>query len=718
MAKFTVEISQLKAQLAAAEKDKALKNGARAYSVHCAEKKKKLDYAYSRGELKTWDDLGIDDIPQVIRAQPFDRMAMLNFIIPWCAAAEQRYLYNETQRKTEVQQVSTRFVKAETNLGITKVGRFTLRPRQKKCLDLGIERLRSKVTSALMVPLEGGEGKSVIAGGYLKYWIDNNYFDHPSPKIIPMHNAVFTTAAAVKLDMEERMRSCDLPYRGVTITSHTEWHTKAWDPLFKTIQVEAHGTKVNREVYIMPAPSIVVIDESDAYKKPASLKSQRMLAIVEAGLKVGSVFIFMSATPGSKINDMWLFAIATGRKWQGESLTMETFPSMARAIAARAGTTPDQDSPRAMEEFRKEFNDCYIVPPRDPRKVKAYNKVKLLEFKTQKDRDYYQRTIERYQEELERCGQVGAQVNPLTAFLKLRQSEEWLKTTYFVDEMLSAHSQGFAPVCGVSFTASCNEIVRQLVARGVARDNISVIQGGDEIITKDKLIKMVGQDLFDNIGNYIMRFYEPDVYGPLTPKERSAVKKYIKWTKERVRNEESEADQSLRIDQLKALRLYKQSKLERHTEKERFQQGKTQFMVFTLSSGGRGIDMDHQFEHVRPRRGFFTICYWAEEFMQALYRLMRVATISDVEQNMCFFAGTKVANHVAPILDRKIKSVRAGVSADNFADEAINLLAQPAKPDIKQTDLRDGADTDTEEGEGFDADSAIDQLNLELVEEE
>ena len=705
--------AQIRANLAAAEKDKALKNGARAYSVHCAEKKRQITERYNRGQIKTWDDLGIEDIPSVVKAQTLDRLALERFVMPWAAAAEARYLYNETNRKVEVAAVSTRFVAAEVSSGVTKVGRFTLRPRQKKCIDLTIERLRSGTTSAVVIPLEGGEGKSVIGWGLINYWRANNYFGHATPKLFLMNVGMFCTAAAVKIDMEDRGRDCGLTLgTELTVLSHTEWQTKAMDPFFRQVKEVSHGTEVTREVFIMPPPAIIGIDEFDAYKKPSSLKSARMLAVIEAGLKAGSVFIFMSATPGSCVNDMWLFAIATGRKWNGEQITRETFPAMARAIASRVGARPEDHDERAMLEFRKEFNDCYIVPPKDPRKVKAFNKVKLLKFKNAEDRAYYDRTIARYQDELERCGQLGATVNPLTAFLKLRQSEEWLKTEYFVDEMLESHKQGFAPVCGVSFTASCNRIVQLLVQRGIPRNKISVIQGGDELITREKLIKMVGQDLFDNIGKYIMRYYDPEQYGPLTATERSAVKKYIKWTKERTRNEEDEGEQNIRIEHLKTLRLTKQSKMERHEEKERFQRGTTEFMVFTLSSGGRGIDMDHQYEHVRPREGFFTICYWAEEFMQALYRLMRVATISNVTQNMCFFAGTKVADHVAPILDRKIRSVRAGVLGNNnFADEAINLLAKPDPvKHVEATDLRDGADTENDEGEGFDADATIENI--------
>jgi len=708
--------SAIAAQLKAAERDRALAAGARAYSVHCADLVKRWDFAFRRGELKSWDDLKIDDIPLPIRGLPFNYQNYRQFVLPWQSSAEHRYKLREINRKTEVAKVSTRFVAAENTTNITQVGKFILRPRQKKCIDLMIERFSANITNAVVCPLEGGEGKSVIGHGMIKYWQDNHYFGH-TVKALPFNKALFVTAPPVVIDMKSRGQACGVHGIGteVAVLGHSEWHTKAWDPFFRTVEVEVHGTKVTREVYMMPPPAIIIIDEFDAYKKRESRKSQRMLAVIEAGLKHKSRFIFMSATPWVTVNNTWLFCIATGRKWNDEQITLDTFPSMARAIAARAGCGPDDNSEKAMAEFRKEFNDCFIVPPRDPRKVKARNSVRLLEFRNDEDRAFYQRTMDRYQEELDRIGKGDTQINKLTAFLKLRQSEEWLKTSYFVDEMLASHAKGKAPVCGVSFTASCNEIVRQLVSRGVPRNKISVIQGGDEIITKDKLIKMVGEEFFKNAPRYILKYQDPDQFGALTPIEKTATRKYLKWVKERFRNEESESEQATRIEELRRLRLYKQSRIERHEEKERFQNGQTEFMVFTLSSGGRGIDMDHQFPHVRPREGFFTICYWAEEFLQALYRLMRTATLSDVDQHMCFFKGTQVADHVAPRLDRKIKSVRAGVMGnDDFAYEAIDLLAK-AKPvkSVTAADLRDGSDTD-DDTEGFDADAAIEDSQAEF----
>ena len=695
--------------------NRELDRAAASYKAACHDKAKALAAGLLLKKFKTWDDLGIPDIPFTTKAQPLTFGALQSFLAIWCATAADRFKLQEQSRRVEVAQVSTRFETASTSTGIRQVGRFKLRPRQYKALDAIIEAFQSKRTQAVVCPLEGGEGKSVIAWGYLKYYQDNNFFGNPSAKLPLPNKQIFATAAPVVIDMRSRGRACSVTdtTKYTTVLAHTSWNTKALKPYFREIEVEVYGVKVKKLKYIMPGPFNVVIDEFDAYKKRDSAKSKFMLAVVEACIASGGNVVFFSATPWAKIDDTWLFCIATGKKWQGEQITMHNFPNMAQAIASRAGASRADNSPKAMEEFRKEFNDCFVVPPRDPKKVRAYNKIKLVEFKNAEHRAYYDRTIARYQEELERCGQEGAEVNKMTVFLKLRQSEEWLKTSYFVDLMMESHGKGFAPVCGVSFQASVNEIVRGLVERGVPRSKISVIQGGDEIVTREKLAKIIGPALFDKIGSLLSRFYKDPETLPedqrLTPKERTAVRKYMKWIKERARNEESAAEQGMRQEQLIKLKLGKQSLDDRHAEKERFQNGDTEFMVFTLSAGGRGIDMDQQFEGVRPREGFFTICYWMEEFLQALYRLMRVATLSDVHQHMVFFANTIVADHVAPRLDKKIKSCRAGiVGKDDLADETIDLLMKPSQTvtHIQQGDLRDGSDTVDDSGEG-DADADL-----------
>jgi hypothetical protein len=683
----------------------ALDKAAKAYHNSCLSKAADLEAGYKVGRVKGWADLGIDSIPLTTRAQQFTYQAMKVFLAGWTVSSTTRFKLAEQARKTEVASVSTKFVKAEESSNIRQVGRFKLRPRQRKAIDLCIERLRSGTTNAVVVPLEGGEGKSVIGWALIKHWQENGYFGHAMAKI-PYKQALFLTKASVTIDMKVRGRACGVANidKGVEVMSHTQWATKAMENLFEEEEVVIYNQKITRFIYRMPPPAIIIIDECQEYKKPGSAKSRYLEAVIRKGVEYGSVFVFMSATPWVTVANTWLFAIATGRKWQDEQLSTANFPSLARAIAARAGAAPDENDPKAIGEFRKEFADNYVLPPRDPRTVKAYNDVLLVDFQSEAQRSYYNKTMDRYYDELERIGKGDSEVNKMTVFGKMRHSEEQIKCSVFADLMVKSHAKGHAPVCGVSFQSSVKELVRQLVfVHGVPRSKISVIWGGDQIVTKDIIAKVIGPEIFERIGDLVMRFGRDK--SSLSDKEKTAVRKYLKWAKDQAQHDETESSQTLRHAELVQLKLNQQSLPERHVEKERFQNGDTEYCIFTLSAGGVGIDLDHQVEGVRPREAFFTICYWVEEFMQALYRCMRIATLSDVRQHIVFFANTIVANHVAPRLDAKIRSVRAGITAeDDFVDETIDLLVSSrakAVPTITQSDLRDGSDTvdDTDHGD-------------------
>jgi len=702
-----------KAKLAEVKSNAALDSAARAYKVQCQNHVARTESLFRLGQIKSWDDLKIEFIPPFTRAQPLSFMSMKAFLSQWVLSAEARFKATEEQRRLELASVSTKFVSAEET-GIRTVGRFKLRPRQRKAIDAIIETLRAGKTRAVICPLEGGEGKSVIGWAVLKYWQENQYFGHVAAKI-PFQQAFFATKASVVIDMKLRGKACGVANisRGVEVISHQEWGSKRMKAFFGEEEVTSYNQTVKRYVYRMPPPAVIIIDECQDYKKPGSQKSKYLEAIVRAGVAAGSVFIFMSATPWVTVNDTWLFCIATGREFNGEPLTRESFPAFARAIAARAGAKPSDNDPAAIQEFRREFHDCFVIPPRDPRKVKAYNSVLLAEFESPEKRQYYEQTMDRYRAELERCGKGDSEVNKMTVFGKMRHAEEQCKCSTFAKLMKESHNKGFAPICGVSFTSSVKEIVRCLVfEHGVPRNKISIIWGGNEIVTKERVAKIIGPQIFDQIGSYVLRYYRDR--DSMTADEKNAVRKYLRWVKDQAQMDETESQQALRHSELVTLRLDKQTLDQRHAEKEAFQNGDTEYCIFTLSSGGVGIDFDHQIEGVRPREGFFTICYWVEEFMQALYRAMRVATLTDVHQHIVFFKDTIVANHVAPRLDVKIKSVRAGVTIDDtFVDDTIELLAHagPVKA-VAQSDLRDGKDTVDDAEIGGSVDDELEQLAL------
>ncbi len=705
----------LKAVLDSNTPSAALNAAAKAYQTRCADQARRLELDYTFKRVKSWSDLRVADKPMDVlpnfSCQPFNFVNLKSWLAIWVQTAAARFLKEEADRRAASENITTKFVAAEQIVS-RKLGRFFLKPRQYKAIDMCIDILHTrKVSQAVVVPLEGGEGKSVIGWGLVDYWQNNGWFGHPCAHLI--NKAFFLTKSSVTINMTRRARACGVANvnQTVMVLSHTQLASNAWSCYFREVEVESYGVNTKVYEYVLPPPAIIIIDECQDYKKPTSLKSKYLAALVRKGVECGSVFIFMSATPWVTINDTWLFCIATGREFHGEKITMETFPAMARAIAAQAGVAPDEHDEKAMQAFRREFNDCYVIPPRDPRKFKAMNDVMLVDFESQAQRDFYNSTMARYDDERRRMGKDG-EVNKMTIFGKKRHAEERIKCPTFAKLGAASEKAGFAPVIGVCTQDAVKEITRLLVYEyGYKRSDISVIWGGEKIISRADITREVGDEFMRNIGSYVVRYLQTPE--SLTADEITATRKYLQWVKEQARFDEDETQQAGRHKELLTLKLDRQSLDQRQDEIDRFQNGDTKFCIFTLSAGGVGVDLDQQFEHVRPREGFFTICYWAEEFMQALYRTMRIATLSNVRQHIVFFRGTIVASHVAPKLDKKIKSVRAATQgSDEFVDEIVDLLAgdQPELAmELDESKLTAGELTE-ETPEGFDPDELVEEL--------
>jgi len=118
------------------------------------------------------------------------------------------------------------------------------------------------------------------------------------------------------------------------------------------------------------------------------------------------------------------------------------------------------------------------------------------------------------------------------------------------------------------------------------------------------------------------------------------------------------------------MKLHNQNQKERHENVQDFLNGATEFCIYTLSSGGTGISLDHRYQYTRPRSVMSTICFWAEEFAQALGRCVRITTITNTLQEIYIPENTMLSDHMAPKLAKKLRSIDAiGSSNIDLASE-------------------------------------------------
>lgn len=678
---------------------------------------------------QTWADMTRDtslSAPPQYTSLPFNAQNLDAFLADYIALAAPSLAIAQSKDSGVI---STEAAKALATNHTVNVEAFTLRPQQRKSVDLIIAALwEQKLGNAVLNPLRTGAGKSIIAGTIAKYLQDNNWLDVPF--FLPQAKFVFLTKKAVVEKIIRTFKRMGVRNVGrnlfgndVCVTHYGALRSKANAGLFETFESILQNNPVTLIRYKGQAPLCIVLDECQEVKKWESQRTQYVWAFYHNRAGRNIKWLLTSATPGITLNDMMAFSVFSGVKYtDNEIISRENFASWVTRFRA----DPRKANAAAMERFRDYMGALIVSPPNDPSKVKATNKCTLLKFKTYSESERYHTAEAEYIAAIERVGRgISDRGLAMVQFMIYRAKCELMSVPYIVELALERYRAGFAPVVAFCFQESVRDYVLGLIEAGIPRSKISLIWGGDKAITESEIFKSdeAGQvvlmkcdlddpvqqivegridnlaALVDNptIARLIKRpppempdgwdkkiavdwVYEELLSLPIIQSRypnitlKKLLTRYRKWTKytyERVKRDESEIAARERREKLTGLKLTALSDDERQREIDRFLDGTTEFCCYTLSAGGTGVDLDHQQPQAKPRHVFSTICYYAEEFMQALGRCMRVATLTDVTQEIIFFEGTIAAQHVAPRLMKKVASIAKIASS---TDDLVSVL--------------------------------------------
>jgi len=330
-------------------------------------------------------------------------------------------------------------------------------------------------------------------------------------------------------------------------------------------------------------------------------------------------------------------------------LTRQNWSQFANAMA----DNPDKPSNRAAQRLRNFLSPYIFSMPPLRLKHKAINRPMLIDFLDDRQRELYAQSYERYLERRIKAGKDPSTgtMEKLVALLMFRKSAEFLRVKQLAKLAHESWASGkYCPVVGVCFQDTLKSIVLELVdTYGVPRSEISLIWGGKKEIKQSDIATP------DEIRDIINREVRGD---EITAQERRKVQYYIMYMEDRTMHDEDAVAQRARYGRQSELGLWKQTPIERQLNIDQFLDGRKNICVFTLAAGSVGLDLDHQSEKSRPRRGFFTPCYNGEEFYQALGRTLRVGTLSDVDQFIVFFRGTIEERHVVPVLSSKLGALQ------------------------------------------------------------
>jgi hypothetical protein len=648
---------------------------------------KKLTDLYRR-EPYDWNflqrELSLTTIPTI----KLDYATLLGFLQGWVNAAPSRQ-QKEALRIAE--ELALREKRTYTAIDIKLPNGLDFKPQQKKAIGALLDVLYNNDLKGALVPLGTGKGKSWIAAG-LALWLQKhdpqkfcNFLGLFPPILI-------ITKKSVVLDFRETLKKLGLESVGlaVDVWSYNEVFSAKNRNFFKeeTIEIFGQATKVIR--FNLPeqaAPKLIILDECQEIKKEKSKRTKYL----DAFLQFPSIkWVFTSATPAVTVWDTMFMTLAMGVSYGARPLSRETFPEFARTLTL--GADPRSANAAALERWGAAIGERFIKPPGDPQKVKALNKVKLFEITDPVNQNMLKNAMKNYLEALERTGRsIDPQGQVMVAFMVMARAAELATVDTWVADAIHAHQNGYAPVIAIRFVETLKELVMKLCesdyfkSKGITKDKISLIWGGNREIKLEELLpESKAAEIAAKMGMWILdnpdeaRKPKAEDIG-ITKEEFRSFHKGIKYTSERIFREMTKDAFAQRNEKLREMKLHNQNQKERHENVQAFLNGETEFCIYTLSSGGTGISLDHRYVHTRPRYVMSTMTYWAEEFAQALGRCVRITTLTDTQQSIYVPEGTILSDHMAPKLAQKLKSVDAiGSSNVDLAGELEKALRNKA----------------------------------------
>jgi len=649
---------------------------------------KKLTDLYRREPFE-WEflqrELNLATIPSI----KLDYATLLGFLQGWVNQAPLRQ-QREAIRLAE--EAALREKRTYSTIDIKLPGGLDFKPQQKKAIAALLDVLYKDNLSGALVPLGTGKGKSWIAAG-LALWLQKH-----DPKKFYNFLGLFPpiliiTKKSVVLDFRDTLKKLGLESVGlaVDVWSYNEVFSTKNKNFFKeeTTEIFGQSTKVIR--FNLPeqaAPRLIILDECQEIKKEKSKRTKYL----EAFLQFPSIkWVFTSATPAVTVWDTMFMTLAMGVTYGARHVSRETFPEFARTLTL--GADPRQANAAALERWGAAIGDRFVKPPGDPQKVKALNKVKLFEITDEANKNMLKNAMKNYLEALERTGRsIDPQGQVMVAFMVMARAAELATVDTWVADAIHAHQNGYAPVIAIRFTETLKELVMKLCdseyfkSKGLTKDKISLIWGGNKEIKPEELLPETrAAEIAAKMGMWILdnpteaRKPKADDIG-ISKEEFRAFHKGIKYTSERIFREMTKDAFAARNEKLREMKLHNQNQKERHENVQDFLNGATEFCIYTLSSGGTGISLDHRFQYTRPRKVLSTLTYWAEEVAQALGRCVRITTLTDTLQEIYVPEGTLLSDHMAPKLARKLKSIDAiGSSNVDFAAELEDAIRKKQK---------------------------------------
>lgn len=645
---------------------------------------KTIEAERAAGRCQTWREIEAivkSPIPDRFKPHPTSTsmISYLNWRTWYREGVEQRFL--ESLHQQQAPPVAK--PAAAASIDIEAKG-WSLKPMQQKGVDQITDVFLHEQLRATVLPWGTGTGKTFGAGGAIHALKKVGIITPPRFPLFPP--VLWVTKNRLIRPTERKLAIMGLTRKDVLVIAYSTLRTKKWKQYFDEVTEVRQGQPTVIYKWSALPFKLIVADEMQEIKNPDASCTQMFEGLLRAeGADAETRLIGMSATPFVTLADTRVFTIAARVEYMGEIVNNDNFKSFAKSFLRGEGYGIDDPNDAALARYREYMGRAVVSPPRDPVKTKAFNRVTLIDFPDEARRQMYKKAVDTWVEAVQRSGgntETSMRGEILRAFGIYIGAEELCKTDWFAQRAHQHVQDGYAAVVCVRRQDSLITIVGKLAQLGYKRDQISIIWGGKKIIkesdcfTTEEFTKITLRAKEEADKKLDRGLPVGDRLFFLSKKDKAKYKKTATYNKERFFKGETKAEARTRIEWLDNMMLNQQSLEEQDDEVERFLDGKTLICVYTMSAGGVGIDLDHQRPHARPRRGIFTIGYWAEEIVQSAGRYWRPASsLTDAHGEFVFIKNTLAADNIAPSLARKVASINAmcasGLDFEDMLERAV-----------------------------------------------
>lgn len=529
-----------------------------------------------------------------------------------------------------------------------------------------------------------GSGKTEIINAVVDYFIAQKRYINPAlPFQLPYTVVIFTVTNAVEQSKKKArlaglgwaMEAGLLQILPYSVLYSSEGEDRLWRKV-TTIDPITDQEIVTFEWIESSIASLYVFDECHKLKKEDTRTAKMIRLLDEAcrrsPLGANTKFLFFSATLAEKINDTKMFVCMSDITYNGNKITYDNFNISFGSLISNG--EPDVPNKAAMERFRKFFKHRLYEIPKIRWPFSSTISLKFFKFLTAEDKLQYDNAVSEYLEQIAKLGKNTPNERALRAIklLKLRKKVEPIRSKQIAKLMVDDVARGETAIMGADFVGSIIKTAFHLIDDyGVKREEIAIIWGGCEnvkpsrIYTKEEMLQLATDAYLSGEG--------------IPAATMRMLKLNIAWDEDRMLfGDSDEAAQHARYERLKSYGLIgAQSRTQRQAEVDRFMDGRAKYCLFTASSGGTGLSLEHADSSTGPRNLYAPPIYSGMTFVQLMGRPHRRNSISNTKMFICLMAGTVEQNHVAPNLSTKLQALGAGSSVkDDLSDALLDLAPE------------------------------------------